>query len=127
MTVEMAQETCITCGISWAVPLPFQQKRKKDHVTYFCPNGHGQHWTGKSEEERLRDELARGEGPQMSRFFCYHCGADWSDWPGLSEEDEDALLEALPAQEYMNTHPSRLPEACPSCGFAYGEEDEDLY
>jgi len=54
-------ETCIheKCGVHFAVPSLFQKERKKDHKMFYCPNGHGQYYTAKSEIERLKEELAK--------------------------------------------------------------------
>ena len=62
--VELKIEECITagCGVVWAVTAGFQRLRRKDHQPYYCPNGHGQHWAAKSEEEKLRAELASARG-----------------------------------------------------------------
>lgn len=56
---EFALETCIHCGICFAIPLNFQIKLKENHATFNCPNGHGQHYTGVNKEEKLRKELKR--------------------------------------------------------------------
>lgn len=50
--------TCSECGVPFAAPDTFFSKRREDHRTFYCPNGHGQHYPAKSEAEKLRDELA---------------------------------------------------------------------
>lgn len=52
-------ETCITCGIVFGVPTDWRNRRLEDHKMMYCPNGHQQHYAGKSEAEKLRDELER--------------------------------------------------------------------
>lgn len=62
----------------------------------------------------------------MSKYFCYRCGADWSDWPELSGAAREAVLEKLPYPESEEADPSLLLEGCcPSCGFSYHDEDEE--
>lgn len=51
-------ETCIDCGIHFGVPSDWKNQRLKDRNTFYCPNGHNMHYTGESEADRLRRELA---------------------------------------------------------------------
>ena len=51
-------ETCCKCGMAFAMPLDFQNRRRNDRQSFYCPAGHGQHYTGKTEEQKLRDQLA---------------------------------------------------------------------
>lgn len=57
--VHLVQEKCITCGVIWGVPSDYQSRRKQDHNNFYCPNGHTQCYIGKSDAERLREELDR--------------------------------------------------------------------
>lgn len=47
------------CGIQFAVPTSWYTNRKNDHIIWYCPNGHGQHFTGLSDKERLEKEVIR--------------------------------------------------------------------
>jgi len=58
LSSEFVIETCANCGLVFAMLKSHRDKRLKDHKSFFCPNGHGQHYIGKSEEEKLKDELA---------------------------------------------------------------------
>jgi len=49
---------CAKCGITFAMPSVYERARRNDHDTFYCPSGHGNHFPGKSEEEKLRDRLA---------------------------------------------------------------------
>ncbi len=60
-TIKLCTETCINCGVTFGVPETFQDKRLQDHKSFYCPNGHGQHYSGKSDVEKVRDELKRKE------------------------------------------------------------------
>jgi hypothetical protein len=53
----LANETCCSCGIAFAVPVDFQRRRLADHEWFYCPSGHKQHYEGKSEVDRLKDQL----------------------------------------------------------------------
>jgi hypothetical protein len=40
----------------------FYNARRRDHASFSCPAGHAQHYTAKSESERLKDELENMRG-----------------------------------------------------------------
>jgi hypothetical protein len=50
---------CAACGILFAMPVDYQQRRRDDHERFHCPVGHWNYYLAQSEAERLRDELAR--------------------------------------------------------------------
>lgn len=56
-------ETCCNCGIPFAITRGLYDllQREKRSRTFYCPNGHAQHYTGESDKakaERLARELA---------------------------------------------------------------------
>lgn len=55
--VEMAMEECCNCYMPFYMPQSFEKNKRKNHETFYCPAGHGQHYTGATEEERLRKKL----------------------------------------------------------------------
>ncbi|MES2524062.1 MAG: hypothetical protein V4617_15250 [Gemmatimonadota bacterium] len=58
-STKLATLTCCNCGMLFAMPAEVEQRRRDDHKTFYCPNGHGQSYSGKSEAELLRDQLAK--------------------------------------------------------------------
>lgn len=44
-TINLHEETCCNCGITFALDEELLNFRKKDGKTFFCPNGHGQNFT----------------------------------------------------------------------------------
>lgn len=52
-------EHCCNCGMAFAMTTDFQKRRLKDRKSFYCPSGHGQHYTGRSEAQKLRAELRR--------------------------------------------------------------------
>ena len=52
-------EHCCNCGMPFAMTREFQQRRLKKRDAFYCPKGHAQHYTGKSQEQRLKEQLAR--------------------------------------------------------------------
>jgi hypothetical protein len=45
------------CGVTFGMPVTMQKQRLDDHRGFYCPNGHQQFYFGKSDEEKLRDQL----------------------------------------------------------------------
>ena len=61
-TQELITETCISCGVVFALPRSLQAECRKDHdKSFFCPNGHPMVYGGKTEAERLREQLAASQ------------------------------------------------------------------
>ena len=61
-TAQLNIEYCCDCGIPFAITADFQKRRRDDHGLFYCPAGHGQHYTGKTEAEKQReraDQLQR--------------------------------------------------------------------
>ena len=42
---SLTSDTCYLCGIEFAMPTSFRQKRLEDGQNFYCPNGHDQHFT----------------------------------------------------------------------------------
>lgn len=57
--VEFATEQCCNCGMAFAVTADFQKRRRDDHKQFYCPAGHQQFYNGKTEAQKLREELER--------------------------------------------------------------------
>jgi len=66
LSSEFEVMTC-TCGITYALPKSFVQKKRDDHSTFYCPNGHRRHFPQMSDEEKLQEQLK-------------HCQADRDFW-----------------------------------------------
>lgn len=61
-SVQLTEMNCGVCGITFAVPESFQKERARDHsIIWYCPNGHPRVYSGKTEAEKLRDQLAEKE------------------------------------------------------------------
>lgn len=56
-TILMTEECC-RCHMLFAIPLDLQNRLRRSHDNFYCPAGHSQQYTGKSEAEKLRDQLA---------------------------------------------------------------------
>lgn len=49
--------TCSSCGVRYSLPDHMEKARREDHDTFWCPNGHGQHFPGKTEKEKRIEAL----------------------------------------------------------------------
>lgn len=49
---------CVSCGVHVILPADFRQQKLKDQTNFYCPNGHVQHYTGETEIDRLKREVA---------------------------------------------------------------------
>jgi len=58
--VTIVGETCCNCGIAFGMPDSFMRQKRRDTTSFYCPNGHGQHYT-ESEADKLRKRLAASE------------------------------------------------------------------
>jgi hypothetical protein len=45
-------EACCNCGVAFGMTREFSDRRKRDHRDFYCPSGHGQHYTAESDAER---------------------------------------------------------------------------
>ena len=57
LSINFVEESCYKCGLPFAMTEDFKEERLKDRGEFFCPKGHGQIYTGKSEAEKLREQL----------------------------------------------------------------------
>jgi len=57
-TAAFQTTNCYLCGVTFAMPVDLMQHRRDDRKTFYCPNGHGQVFAGKSEAEKLKEQLA---------------------------------------------------------------------
>lgn len=57
--IEFVVEHCCNCHVPFAMTRDTYNRRREDHKTFYCPNGHPQVYTGKSELQRAREEIDR--------------------------------------------------------------------
>lgn len=59
-TVDLTTETCFTCHVVFAMQTEQRDKLiRKPRTPFYCPNGHQQWYTGKSDERKLEEAEAR--------------------------------------------------------------------
>lgn len=54
--IDLVTETCINCGVIFALPSELKKHRLENKQNFYCPNGHSMVYT-ESEAERLRRQL----------------------------------------------------------------------
>jgi C4-dicarboxylate-specific signal transduction histidine kinase len=58
---------CQTCGVSYALTSAFESRRRDDHKTFYCPNGHTQYYPQKNDVEKQRERAERLERQLANR------------------------------------------------------------
>ena len=53
--------SCYKCGMVFALPTSFFQRRKEDEGDFYCPSGHKQYFPAASLEARLKAQLERDQ------------------------------------------------------------------
>ena len=48
---------CANCSISFAIPTKLNSELMRNHETFYCPKGHSNYYPGKSDEEKLQEEI----------------------------------------------------------------------
>lgn len=48
---------CCSCGIVFGMPTKTQKIWENTHQFFYCPNGHQQHWSGETIEQKELKEL----------------------------------------------------------------------
>jgi hypothetical protein len=56
-TGVLVVQNCINCGTAFGVDREFDNQRREDHKNFHCPNGHAQHYSGRTEAQKLQDAL----------------------------------------------------------------------
>ena len=54
MEVDIVQETCCECNISFWMTAVHQKHLIECKNDFFCPNGHSQHYSGETDAEKLK-------------------------------------------------------------------------
>lgn len=110
-TQELTVISCCKCGMDFAAPEDWRQERVRDHAWFYCPNGHQQHYTGKSEAEKLREQL---ETEKRNAAF----------WRERKQEQERAAELARRQRDAYKGHATRLKKRvakgkCPQCSCTF--------
>lgn len=102
--VDFVTEECCACGMPFAMTADFKSRRLKDHKSFYCPSGHSQHYIGKSEEQKLREQLERERLAREAE----------SGRAALLESQRDAI-----ARNYGRMRERIKNGVCPCCNRAF--------
>jgi hypothetical protein len=73
----LAVEECCRCGVAFGIPADLQRAFLDDRNRYFyCPNGHRQHYLGKSAEQKERERAERAEALAERRLASMYAARD---------------------------------------------------
>ena len=53
----MVWEECCKCGVPFGITQDHETKLRRTHAWFYCPNGHAQHYLGKTESEKKIERL----------------------------------------------------------------------
>ena len=65
--------TCANCAVVFGLTEAMRDNRKEDHATFYCPNGHANHWPAPKQTEeqkqiaQLRENLLHSSRIIQSR------------------------------------------------------------
>jgi hypothetical protein len=57
VTQTLSAFNCWKCGITFAITADLEKRRRSDHEVFYCPNGHGNYFNGKTKEEKENEQL----------------------------------------------------------------------
>lgn len=104
VTAQFELSTCYKCGIQFAMPTWYRQKRIEDHADFYCPNGHAQHFSAETEAEIERRLRQRAE-QQVAR---------------AEDEKLRALRREAALRSELNRHRKRAANGvCPCCNRSF--------
>lgn len=55
MDIEISQETCCKCNVIYWITTEHRQRLIKCKNIFYCPNGHHQAYTGKTEAQKIEN------------------------------------------------------------------------
>ena len=58
---------CASCGLKFGMSADFERRRRNDHGDFYCPSGHINVFSGKTDEERAKAKVAELERRLASR------------------------------------------------------------
>ncbi len=58
-TITYVTETCIQCGVGFAMDEDYYNNRRADKKSFYCPNGHAQHYLGETDADKLHRARAQ--------------------------------------------------------------------
>lgn len=111
--VTFEREDCCNCGVTFFVPADLRAQRKLDAALFYCPNGHGQHYS-KSEADKLRARVTELESLAQAETK----RKQWAEQEAKNQRERaEAAERRLSAQFGENTKLRKRIKngVCPCC------------
>lgn len=110
--IKIAYISCYRCGIEFGVPEDYDRARVRDHRSFYCPNGHGQHYPRKKMKGASAEEIEA----RRQRIRELH----EQEQAEARAADKDAAP-AVDPLDVLNrvTRDDRNRFVCPECGKKY--------
>ena len=118
LTSTYVTETCCNCGIAFAMPKDFYDKRRNDHESFCCPKGHGQYYSGESDKEKLEKQLQASEN--KVEFFKSRANEHFESY--LAEKRSKAAHKA----HYTMLKKKVKKGQCPCCDKSFPDVAEHI-
>lgn len=107
----IANVQCYKCGVVFGLEQGFQAQRREDHQEFYCPNGHAQWYSGKTDKEREIERLGE-ELRSLTANRDYH----QSRAQRQTEAAETARRQAAAARGVVTKVKRRIGKGvCPCC------------
>jgi chromosome segregation ATPase len=120
ITVEthLVTQACVSCGMLFAVAEDYDRRRREDHQQFYCPAGHSQVYSGKSEAERLREQLAAKEREVLAAKSRIEAEQQRT---ANARSERDAVTRSLRATRAVVTRTKKKIVAgrCPCCSHQF--------
>ncbi len=112
---QMTSIVCCKCGIEFHVPDHWDNKRREDHKTFYCPNGHPQGYYGKSQKEKRIEKLERENREKADQLMCKQTLLDQA-----REERDLADRRRAAAKGQLTKTKNRIAAGvCPCCNRSF--------
>lgn len=121
ITLETTLEliTCVRCGVAFAAPADLLSRRRENHESFYCPNGHSLSFPSQSDAEKAQAEAAKYK-KLWRQEQAYAAGAI---------EERNAAQRSLKATRAAHTRTkNRIANGvCPCCNRSFSNLNEHMH
>ncbi len=105
--------SCYKCGVIWGMPTALNTQRHADKESFWCPNGHSQHYAA-SEADKLKAKL---QAQEQATAAAEKKATREREWRLQAEEEKRHTERRLAAQRGVTTRmKNRVANGvCPCC------------
>ena len=107
----MRSTDCCQCGVTFAMTHEMYEQRLKDHVMFYCPNGHPQHFTGRTKEQQRIEELERQLKNKQAEVDSQRSSRQWAESCAKGANIAAGKAKAALRRTITRVHAG----ACPHC------------